>query len=97
MLDVEFLFFALGDFFFESDYPGMEPELENIVNLFSRFKFSFPQGINIPGIENQGLFANGIGTDAQSKTDVSIMKIVGRADAYIVEAAVFAWRFSFSA
>lgn len=63
-------------------------QLQNIVDAPPRFPFNLFQGIDVPGVEHQGLFAYGVRIDAQGKADMGIVKVVGRADADIVDTLV---------
>jgi len=79
---------GLPDLLPQSHDGRMDPELEDVVDPLPRFPFQFGEGIQVPGVEDERFFANRIGTDAKCKSHVGIVKIVGRADADIVNALV---------
>ena len=70
--------------FFQRDHAGVQAQLQDIVNLSPRFPADFLQGVHIPGIQHQGLFADGIGPLPQGKTNVRIMQIIRRAHTDVI-------------
>ena len=56
----------------------MHPQLQDGENTLTEFLLQFFQGINIPGIENQWFFTDGVGANPQSETAVGICQSCGR-------------------
>lgn len=73
---------------FQVLYSRVEAQLQDGIDLFARFLFNFLQGIQVPGVEHQRLFADGVAAVAQRHTDMGIVQVVGAADAYIIDAAL---------
>lgn len=66
----------------------MEAKLQDGIDLFARFLFNFLQGIQVPGVEHQRLFADGVAAVAQRHTDMGVVQVIGAADTNIVDAAL---------
>jgi hypothetical protein len=75
----------------------MDPELEDIEDPLSRFPFQIGEGVQVPGIEDERFFADRIGSNAQGKTYMGVVQVVGRADAGVVDRLSPPWRRNFSA
>ena len=73
------------DFFFQFNDGRMQSKLQNIVDPLAGLLFYLGQCIQIPRVEHQRLFADGIGPDPEGKTDMGIVQIVRRANADIIE------------
>ncbi len=48
------------------------------------FLFQGGQGVNVPGVQNEWLFADHVGAYAKAETDMGIVEIVGGADGDII-------------
>ena len=58
----------------------MDSQLKDRVDPTARFVFDLFQGVDIPRIEYQRLFADGVGAYSQSKPYVGVVEIVRGAD-----------------
>jgi len=56
-------------------------QLKNGVYTASGFTLQLGKGIEIPWIENQRLFADGVGANPQCKTDMGVVEMVRGTDA----------------
>lgn len=54
----------------------VKPELENGIGSSAGFPLYLGEGVDIPGIEDERLFAYGIGPDPQGEPDMGVMKVV---------------------
>ena len=73
----------------ELDEGRQEAQLEDGVDLVPGFLFDNLELVQVPGIDDEGLFADDISADAQSETAVGIVEVVGGADAEVVDAILF--------
>ena len=55
-------------------------QLQNGVDLAARVFLDVQQPVDVPGVEHQGLFADGVRARAQRKAHVRVMQVVRRAD-----------------
>lgn len=62
--------------------------MQDGIDLFARFLFNFLQCIQVPGVQYQRLFTNGVAAVAQRHTDMGVVQVIGAADANIVDAAL---------
>ena len=60
-------------------------QLQDRVNAAAEFLFQLLQRVQVPGIEHQGFFADGVGADAQGQADMGIVQVIGRADADVMD------------
>lgn len=79
---------GLSDLLPQSHDGWMDPELEDVVDPLPRFPFQLGEGVEVPGVEDERFFADCIGADAQGKSHMCIVQVVGRADAGVVDALV---------
>jgi hypothetical protein len=75
---------ARGNAFAEGDEGWMKPKLQNGRDATARFVLQLLERIQIPGIDDHRLFADGVCPDAQCHADMCIVQIVRRADTQIV-------------
>ena len=68
----------------EFDQSRVDSELEDCEYPPARLHFELGESIYVPGIQHKRLLANGIGTDAKRKTNVSVVQVVRRADADVL-------------
>src|SRR4051812_11261002 len=73
------------DTLIKCDDLGMHTELQNRIDLPARALFYLGERIHIPRIENQRLFANGIGVGTQCEPNMRIMEIVGGANRNVID------------
>lgn len=66
----------------------MEPELEDGMDPPARFPLDLPEGVDVPGVEDDRLLADGVGADAEGEPDVGVVEIVGRGDADVIDGLV---------
>ena len=64
----------------------MQAQLQDGVDLAPCAGLDLRQPVDIPRIEHQRLFADGVAVRAQGEAHMGVMQIVGRADADIVDA-----------
>ncbi len=57
------------------------------------FLLVFLQGGDVPGIQNEWFFANGVGADTEGEPDMRIVQVIGGADGNVIDLAVFAAKF----
>jgi hypothetical protein len=67
--------------------------LQDVVDARARLGLDLLQAVDVPGIQHQRLFADGVGAIAQGEPDVGIVQVVRRADADIVDGRTFAAQF----
>src|SRR5690554_4408179 len=63
---------------------GMHAQLQDGVHLPARVLFDIDQAINVPGVQYQRLFTNGIGACTQGKAHVAVVQVVGRANRNVI-------------
>jgi hypothetical protein len=62
----------------------MIPELEDDIDFLPGFLFNFLEGVNIPGIQHERLFTDGMGFIPQCQPDVGIVQVIWRTDGYVI-------------
>ena len=62
----------------------MELELQNCIDLSARAAFDRRETIDVPRIENKWFLADSIRPPSKGKTDVSVMQVIRRADANVL-------------
>ena len=67
----------------------MNAKLKDSRYLPTALLFELGEGIDIPRVEHQRLFTDGVGSDSQRKAAVGIVQIVGRTNGDIMHAAGF--------
>ena len=70
----------------QRDQLRMEPQLQHGVDAAARFVFELLECIQIPRVDDQRLFADGMGSYPQRQTDMCVVEIIRRADADVVHA-----------
>ncbi|MNL21564.1 hypothetical protein D3C87_1428610 [compost metagenome] len=70
-------FFAGLDFLAECNDCWMHAQLQNGIDLAAGVTFDFQKPVDIPGIQNQRLFADCIGARTQCEAHVRIVQIIG--------------------
>jgi len=63
----------------------MKAQLEDVVDAPSGFLLKVQEGVGVPGIEDEGLFADGVGRDAQGEADMGVVEVVGRGDRNVMD------------
>ena len=58
--------------------------------MMTGFLFVFFQGGDVPGIEYEGFFANGVGADAEGEPNMRIVQVIRGADGNVIDLAAFA-------
>ena len=66
----------------------MEAQLQHGVDVAAALALELFERVEVPGVQDERLFADGVGADAQREADVRVVQVVGRADADVVDAAV---------
>ena len=66
----------------------MASQLQHRVDPASGLGLDFLQRIQIPRVDHEGLFTDGIGTRPQREPDMRVVQVIGRADAEKVDALV---------
>ena len=74
---VNFIFRAVVDACFELLHGGVEAQLENVVDFLAGIFFDVGEAVEVPRIEHERFFADGIGTVAQGKADMGVVQVVG--------------------
>ena len=74
----------------QRDDAGVQAQLQDVVDACARLCLDLLQTVDVPGIEDQRLFTDGIGAVAQGEPDVGVVQVVGRADADVVDGRAFA-------
>ena len=70
----------LIDLLLQGDDAVVEAELENVVGLVAGHFFLLDQGLEIPGVQDDGLLADDVRPKAKAVADESVVGIVGGAD-----------------
>src|SRR5690554_7145450 len=65
----------------------MHTQLQDGVHLPACVLFDIDQAIDVPGVQHQRLFADGIGARAQGEAHVAVVQVVGRADGDVIHSA----------
>ncbi len=68
----------------------MKTQLKDSIDSATCHLFHFLQGIDVPGIEDEGLLTDRVSPHAQGKADMGVVQIVGRADRDVINALSFA-------
>lgn len=79
------VFFLVLHFFPQSHNGRVHAQLQNGVDLAARIALDFLQAVDVPGVQHQGFFADGVGARTQGEAHVRIVQIVGRTDGYVVD------------
>ncbi len=88
----DLVFWALLDFFPEGDHRRVEAELQDAVDLLPGFLFDLLEGVDVPGVEHEGFFANHVGAVPQPEAHVGVVEVVRRADADVVDGFALAFQ-----
>jgi hypothetical protein len=64
----------------------VQAQLQDGARLAAGVFFHGQKAVDVPGVEHQGLFADGVRVGAESKADVSVMQVIGGADGYVITA-----------
>lgn len=64
----------------------MHAQLQDGPDPASGFGLEFSERVEIPGIEHDGFFTDGIGIDAQREADMRVVQVIGRANADVIHA-----------
>lgn len=67
----------------------MDSELQDSPDAAAGFDFEFGEGVEVPGIEDDGLFADGVRTAAEGEADMRVVQMIGRTDAQIIDTVLF--------
>lgn len=67
----------------------MQPKLQNRRDATTALVLKGGERIEIPRVDDEWFLADDVGADSQGKADVRVVKIVGRADAQVVDAIRF--------
>src|SRR5688572_29285748 len=73
----------------ELDQLRMKAQLQNSVYTVIRLRLEIFERVEIPGVDDQRLFANHIRSHAQGEAAMCIMQIVWRTNGYIVNSIFF--------
>jgi hypothetical protein len=73
----------------QCQYRGMDAQAARRSRYAAGFGFEFGEGVEIPGVENDGLLADGVGADTQCQPYMRVMQMIGRTDAEIIDAMPF--------
>ncbi len=71
----------------------MQSELQNRINPPAGLSLNLTERLGIPGIDDQRLFADGIGPDSHGKPHMRIVQIIGRTDRDIIHSMALATQF----
>src|SRR5664279_4467454 len=71
----------------------MKPKLKNRIYFMAGFIFNLLQCVYIPGIQNDRFFTDRVRLMTKCKSDMGIVKIIGRTDAYIVNFSPCSFKF----
>ena len=63
----------------------MQPELQHAVDLLARLLLDLLKRMQVPRVENEWLFTDGVGTNPECKSSVGVVQVVGRADAHVLD------------
>jgi len=66
----------------------MHAQLQDGPDPASRLGLEFGERVEIPGIEHDGFFTDGIGIDAQREADMRVVQVIGRANADVIHTAL---------
>jgi hypothetical protein len=67
----------------------MYPQLEHGIDAPAEFRLQLLKWPRIPGIYDQGLFANRVGSHSQRQSAVGIMQVIRRTNSQIVNPVLF--------
>ena len=62
----------------------MDAELQDRIDFSSGLLFQFPEGVQIPGIDDERFLADGIRSHPKGQTAMGIVQVVGGTDADVV-------------
>src|SRR5690348_2545937 len=64
---------------------GMQAQLQDRAHAMAAFALDFPDAVDVPRIQNDGLFADDVAAGTQAETHVRVVQVVGRADGDEIE------------
>src|SRR5690554_7630893 len=63
----------------------MHTQLQDGVHLPACVLFDIDQTIDVPGVQYQRLFTDGIGASTQGEAHVAVVQVVGRANGHVID------------
>jgi len=75
-----------GDALAQGEQGGVDAQLEQGPDAVAALAFHLLEGVEVPGIEHQRLFADHLSADAQREVDMDVVQIIGRADGDVIDA-----------
>ena len=68
----------------QADDAFVQAELEDVVDFGPGLALDVLEGVDVPGVEHDGFFADDGGALAEAKADVGVVEVVGGAHAEVV-------------